>query len=84
MKFISYISELVLIDNMDMVVVDLCGLIYGKYILIIILVKLCIVFVEIFNRKLEVVNYVIKWNIYVIVLIGKILKRFYSDGGGEY
>ena len=69
---------------LDMVVADLSEPIYSKYLSLIIDVASGKVFLSILNNKSETVDHIIKWNTYAQTQTGRILKRFHSDGGGEY
>jgi chemotaxis protein histidine kinase CheA len=69
---------------MDIVVADLCGPIFHKYISLLIDVKTGTVFVDIINKKSETTQHVIRWDTHAKTQTGKVLKRFHSDGGGEY
>ena len=82
-KFSSHSEELAPTDTMDMTVSDLCGPIFRKYLSTIIDVN-GMVFLEILNKKSEAADQIMKWNTYATTQTGKVLKRFHSDGGGEY
>jgi hypothetical protein len=83
-KFTSHNNEQTPTDKMDMVVADLCGPIFNKYISLIIDVRTGKVFINIINKKSETTPHVIQWDRHAKTQTGKILKRFHSDGGGEY
>lgn len=83
-QFVQVNSEHLADNIMDMWVSDLCGPIYGQYISVIIDVKSRIIFIKIIAYKSDAVEHIIQCIRYAQTLTGKTLKRFHSDGGGEY
>lgn len=82
LKFAQHNNKLS--SPMDMVVADLCGPIYGCYISGIIDVASGMVWVRIIKKKSYTSQHVMEWCTRAQTQTGKTLKRFHSDGGGEY
>ena len=69
---------------MDMAVADLCGPIYNYYVSVIVEVTTRRVFVRIIHKKSDTTQHITQWVTRAQTQTGKTLKRFHSDGGGEY
>ena len=83
-RFAQINAEYLADSIMDMWVSDLCGPIYGRYISVIIDVKSRIIFLKIIMYKSDAVDHIIQCIRYAQTQTGKVLKRFHTDGGGEY
>ena len=84
LKFVDHNSEPKPESIMDMVVADLCGPIYGYYISGLIEVASGTVHVKIIKKKSDTAQDIMEWVTWAQTQTGKTLKRFHSDGGGEY
>ena len=83
-KFAQVSNEHEPSNIMDIMVADLCGPMYDHYMSLLIEVKSGNIFVKIIKLKSEAADHVIQCIRYAQTQTGKILKRFHSDGGGEY
>ena len=84
LKFVDHNSEPKPESIMDMVVADLCGPIYGYIISGLIEVASGAVHVKIIKKKSDTAQDIMECVTWAQTQTGKTLKRFHSDGGGEY